>query len=278
MFRLIIARDGNQIGMPNHANREREILNAQQQKLADASRRPSVEVLSDADLLALIKALDDARARASATTAEDGLSPQGLLSTALNRAQAERRRRKLPPASGARQRTGKTVVAKGDSANRAAKRVPASTRRSPADRKTAEARKSDLRTSVRRVKKPAKAAASDQTVTAAAAQIALPPVGARTEAAPEDGKTRKNTVKKAAKLAEKAAEKEARKAARKAEKEAVRAARKAARVAAKEAEKALRKAERKAERKSKTANDDTAVTSKDKSKKKKKKDKSSKAD
>lgn len=220
--------------MPNYAKREKELLTAQQQKLADASRRPGIETLDDQALLKLIASLEQARDRASAEAEADGLSQAGLLATAVGRAHSERRRRKLAVGEVASRNGAGGTAAK---PAKPVSRAPAGGRRVPAGRKAADTRKSDQRTGVRRVRKAS--AKSDDS--AATAPQADPP-----QPVADDATAARKAEKKAAKQAAKTAEKEAKQAARKAEKEAARAARKSAKLAAKEAEKALRKAESKA--------------------------------
>lgn len=224
--------------MPNYAKREKELLTAQQQKLADASRRPGIETLDDQALLKLIASLEQARDRASTEAEADGLSQAGLLTTAVGRAHSERRRRKLAVGEVASRNGAGGTAAK---PAKPVSRAPASGRRVPAGRKTADTRKSDQRTGVRRVRK-ATDKSDDSAATAPQADTPQP------VAAPiaDEATAARKAEKKAAKQAAKTAEKEAKQAARKAEKEAARAARKSAKLAAKEAEKALRKAESKA--------------------------------
>ena len=232
--------------MPNHSSREKDILTGPQQELADASRRPRIGTLDDDALIRLIASLEEAVTLASTEAQADGLSQAGLLTTAIRRAHSERRRRKLDHESATRQAKGAPVAAPAAKPAKAARRVPAVTRRVPSDRKTAETRKSDQRTGLRRVKKAGTKPEDTPSPPAVADTASQSDAPVQTG---DEAKARRKAVKKAARQAEKAAEKEARKAARKAEKEAIRAARKAARLAAKEAERALRKAERKAQRK-----------------------------
>ncbi|MCF3973767.1 hypothetical protein [Paracoccus salsus] len=234
--------------MPNHARREKELLTAAQRALSEATRRPGIAQIDDAALMKLIAGLRRAGETASRAASEDGLSQASLIETALKRAHAERRRRKLSMASVPAE---KPADKRAPAAAKTARRASAGSRRTPADRKTAEARKTDLRTGPHRVRKTKpEAAASEPDLTLAPAatgdDTALKPAISSPKPADPDEKARRKAVRKAAKKAQKDAEKEARKAARKAEKEAVRAARKVAKLAAREAEKALRKAERKA--------------------------------
>lgn len=239
--------------MPNYARQEQDLLTETERALSGNSRQPALGALDDAALMGLIAALETARGTASEQMAAGGLSAAGLLDNALKRAHAERRKRKLNTDGSPREAAAATGTAA-----KPAKRAPAGSRRVPSDRKTADPRKSDLRTGSRRVKKaPAAPRAVEQAEgNAVPAPEAPAPVPAAAEAAasaPESAKQARKTRRQAEKAAAKAAEKEARKAARKAEKEAEKAARKAAkkaaRKAANDADRALRKQEEKLDKK-----------------------------
>lgn len=232
--------------MPNYAAREKELLDEAEQALADSSRRPLLDMLDDAGLLALIAALGAARDKAATAAGPDGLSAADLLATARRRAEAERRKRKLRPDGTVL--PGKTVMAAlaaprpaKDAKPAPVKRASAGARRTPPDRKSADPRKTDLRTGSRRIKKASPEVSAAVAAPAEPAPKFLTPLPVTappglTKDRPAEDKQAAKDARKAARKAEKQAEKQAARAAEK-------AARKAARKAAKDAERALRKAE-----------------------------------
>ena len=220
--------------MPNYARREQEILTAEHQALMVKSRAPDLGLLADADLLALLEQLRAEKALVAddpaGNPADGGPGPAQLLAAAIKRVDLERRKRGMAAASAKAGRTPATPKAVATTRRRAA-----ATPRKPAGRKSAEARKTDLRTEPHRVPK--------QKAKRPAAPI---------EADAEDAMVTRNSkmpltdTEKAAKKAARKAEKEATKAA---EKDAAREARRAERKALKDAEKEQARADRKAERK-----------------------------
>ncbi|WP_111558417.1 hypothetical protein [Paracoccus sediminilitoris] len=224
--------------MPNYARREQEILTAEHQALMVKSRAPDLGLLADADLLALLEQLRVEKALVAddpaGNPADGGLGPAQLLAAAIKRVDLERRKRGIAPGMAAGSaNAGRTPIT--PKAVATTRRRAAATPRKPAGRKSAEARKTDLRTEPHRVPK--------QKAKRPAAPI---------EADAEDAMVTRNSkmpltdTEKAAKKAARKAEKEATKAA---EKDAAREARRAERKALKDAEKEQARAERKAERK-----------------------------
>ena len=224
--------------MPNYARREQEILTAEHQALMVKSRAPDLGLLADADLLALLEQLraekDLAMDDPAGNPADGGPGPADLLAAAINRVNLERHKRGIAPGMAAGSaNAGRTPIT--PKAVATTRRRAAATPRKPAGRKSAEARKTDLRTEPHRVPK--------QKAKRPAAPI---------EADAEDAMVTRNSkmpltdTEKAAKKAARKAEKEATKAA---EKDAAREARRAERKALKDAEKEQARAERKAERK-----------------------------
>lgn len=276
--------------MPNYAKIEIDLLSADQQALCAATRRPAINALTDDALLVLLDNLATALAGAGPLGEDAGpVTPADLIVAAQRRAIAERRRRGIRVPGGRAPRAAKAKEAAVPAAKEPIKKVPAGssrparvTTRKPAGRKTAETRKTDLRTGLRAdTRRGAKAASkpaavekittddvarktADATVAAVKTKPAAAkpapvkkpkPAATQADVTPVDSadadarKARKKAAKQAARKAAKVAEKEAKQAARKAEKAAIRTARKAAKQAAKEAEKAARKAEAKAARK-----------------------------
>ena len=220
--------------MPNYARREQEILTAEHQALMVRSRAPDLGLLADADLLALLEQLRAEKALVADDPADGGPGPAQLLAAAIKRVDLERRKRGIAPGMAASSaKAGRTPAT--PKAVATTRRRAAATPRKPAGRKSAEARKTDLRTEPHRVPK--------QKAKRPAAPI---------EADAEDAMVTRNSkmpltdTEKAAKKAARKAEKEATKAA---EKDAAREARRAERKALKDAEKEQARAERKAERK-----------------------------
>ncbi|WP_304618774.1 hypothetical protein [Paracoccus sediminilitoris] len=220
--------------MPNYARREQEILTAEHQALMVKSRAPDLGLLADADLLALLEQLRAEKALVPDDPADGGPGPAQLLAAAIKRVDLERRKRGIAPGMAAGSaKAGRTPAT--PKAVATTRRRAAATPRKPAGRKSAEARKTDLRTEPHRVPK--------QKAKRPAAPI---------EADAEDAMVTRNSkmpltdTEKAAKKAARKAEKEATKAA---EKDAAREARRAERKALKDAEKEQARAERKAERK-----------------------------
>lgn len=238
--------------MPNYVKREQETLSDAQLHLAEQSRQPQLGALDDSALLALIAALREARLAAQ-TSERAG----EMLNAALRRANTERRKRGLPTTSAAASRSeaarpvaGPAMVAvSGKPAT--ARRKPATLPRTPAGRKPAEARKTDLRTEPHRVpKRRAKPAPDPEPSTPD--PVTRPAVIAEDKAqkaAKQSGRKAEKVVKTAAeKETAKAARKAQKKAAKQAEKKAAKAARQAEKDAAKEARRAARKAEKQAEK------------------------------
>lgn len=220
--------------MPNYARREQEILTAEHQALMVKSRAPDLGLLADADLLALLEQLRAEKVLVADDPADGGPGPAQLLAAAIKRVDLERRKRGIAPGmAAASAKAGRTPAT--PKAVATTRRRAAATPRKPAGRKSAEARKTDLRTEPHRVPKqkakrpaaPIEADAEDAMVT-------------------RDSKMPLTDTEKAAKKAARKAEKEATKAA---EKDAAREARRAERKALKDAEKEQARAERKAERK-----------------------------
>lgn len=256
--------------MPNYTKLEQDMLTAEQRRLTDNSRGAALAALDDQSLLALIADLEDA-ARMAGPAGKDGqVSQRTLLSAALRRATAQRRKRKLaPPAVSSvasdPARPAGSAASRPAAAPKPARRAPASPARKPVGREKAEVRKPDLRTGSRRIAKakpdkaetisptdpkaPAKPrAAKPRIATGTSGTRPANPLGDTSKAAaPATSDAR--TVSKAERKAAKEAEKEVRKATRKAERKAAKLAEKTARQADKAARKAAEKAARKADAK-----------------------------
>lgn len=217
--------------MPNYAKREQEMLSEDQRRLIEGSRQPAIGQLGEAELYQMAERLRSLRDEA---VAADQTEEAGILRAAIRRLDAERRKRGLPaspPAAPAPPQPASKPAA--------AKRKPATQTRKPAGRKSAEARKTDLRTEPHRVPKR-RAAPVEEAESTAVQAVEEPDM---------TDKAARQAARKAEKEASKAAEKEAAKAARKAESAAAKAAEKAEAKARRDAEKEAAKAERKAARK-----------------------------
>lgn len=240
--------------MPNHVKREQEMLNKDQLSLSEQSRHPALARLDDPALYDLLEQLRRARdeAKAGAKAGADANDePARMMTAGIRRVEAERRKRGLPArreaasAIQATAPTASTVAAIAPAAAKTAtKRKRATVSRKPAGRKSAESRKTDLRTEPHRVPKRRTTPPAPAAEVEAPAED-LPPVPA---SVPAEASTA-GILRKARKEADKVARKAAKKVLKEAESEAAKAERKAAKKAAKEAQKAAEKAERKAARK-----------------------------
>ncbi|MGP9803802.1 hypothetical protein [Paracoccus sp. NSM] len=236
--------------MPDNTSLEEETLGPEHLALAQQSRAPAIQALADDGVHDLLDALREAVK--SYGKADEGLQGASvtLLRAAMRRVEAERRKRGLKARPAMPVAAVPAAALSASAIAVAAKpRKPATISRKPAGRKTAEARKTDLRTEPHRLPRGKKSAPR-----------ALLPLNTdndhlhvtrdRTMPTKDSEKAVKQAERKAEKLAAKQAEKEAakaeRKAAKEAERDARRAARKAEKTAQKEAEKEARKAERKA--------------------------------
>lgn len=240
--------------MPNYTKLEEKLLGTAERDLTTQSRPPALGALDDAGVYRLIAQLDAAQAGADPAPQADGRSAADLLAVALRRVHAERRKRGLKPQADAGARP---AVKAGAKPAAGAKRVPASPARKPAGRAKAEARKNDLRTGSRLVKK--RRAKDDPVADTTPAAVPRPvapakpapvadPVATAVVAEPSAKKLARQAARKAAAKTAKAAEKDARKIARKVAKDAEKAAKKAAKQALKDADKAAKKAARKADK------------------------------
>ena len=233
----------NECAMPNNTSLEEETLGPEHLELARQSRAPAISELADDAVHALLDALRGAVQ--SFGKVEDGVQGASvtLLRAAIRRVEAERRKRglKARPAVPA-------AVAHASLAPAAKPRKPATIARKPAGRKSAEARKTDLRTEPHRLPR-GKKSGPRALLPLTTDNDHLHVTRDRTMPTKDSDKAVKDAERKAAKEAAKQAEKEAAKAERQAAKEAEREARRAARKAEKQAQKDAEKAERKAERK-----------------------------
>lgn len=242
--------------MPNYAQREQEVLTADQLVLTVKTRHPALVQLDDTALLDLIEALRDAKRQLDKDTSAEHAT---ILAAAIRRADQERRKRGVQPRKPVATGTSVPLVKTGNTASPVKSRKPATSTRIPAGRKPSDTRKTDPRTEPHRVvvhpaktSAPASTAAADKDIVTRKSTMTL------TEAEKAAKQAARKAEKQATKVAEKEAAREARRAERKAlkdaEKEEARLERRAARKAAKDAERQAakqdeRQAKKKAERK-----------------------------
>ena len=187
--------------MPDPSRQDRNRSAERALALCEQSRQPGLAGLDDAALMTLIGKLTAERDKLPASGGDDtergGKSIAEQLRMALNRAHAERRKRKLR-VDGSPQPAPQMD---GRAAAPVPKRPPAS-RRKAAGRKTADSRKTDLRTAAHRIK-PARRAAKAPDIPAAPHR--MDPT--TDQAAPRAEEMAENQVRKADRKAAKQAEK-----------------------------------------------------------------------
>jgi colicin import membrane protein len=224
------------------------------------NRRPPARAkLDDAPIIILRENLRAARNAALAVDPSDDPAPASLLRAAIRRVELERRKR----GNIARETVGNPVIPAVISAATAkipvvatSRRKPATSTRTPAGRKSSDARKTDQRTEphrvVKRVEKPS-VPASTAVADAHNDTVTRKNIMSLTEAEKAIKQAARKAEKEATKVAEKEAAREARRAERKAlkdaEKEEARLERRAVRKAEKDAERQAEKQAERAERK-----------------------------